>query len=141
MENDSITKVGIAVVEHEGRYLVGVRESSAPLGGLAEFPGGKCRPGESAAECAIRECAEETDLLVEIVEPLLNRRYDYPHGAVDLHFFLCAPANGMDADKLKGTFEWIELAALREREFPPANRPVIDRLVDRDQRPAQRGVT
>lgn len=48
-------RVGVAVVEQSGRFLVGVRESTAVLAGMAEFPGGKCLPGEAAMSCAVRD--------------------------------------------------------------------------------------
>ena len=136
MGEETITKVGIAVVEHRGRYLVGLRGDSAPLAGLAEFPGGKRRPSESAAECAVRECAEETGLRVRIVEPLLHCRYEYPHGLVDLSFFLCAPLEKEPIAERQGAFEWVAAAALHDLDFPPANGPVIDRLLERVARPA-----
>ena len=136
MGEETITKVGIAVVEHRGRYLVGLREDPVPLAGLAEFPGGKCRPSEPAAECAVRECAEETGLRVKIVEPLQHRRYEYPHGLVDLSFFLCEPLEKEPIAERHGAFEWVTTAALHDLDFPPANRPVIDRLLERVSRTA-----
>ena len=32
---------GIAIVEHDGRFLVGVRQADQVLAGKAEFPGGR----------------------------------------------------------------------------------------------------
>jgi 8-oxo-dGTP pyrophosphatase MutT (NUDIX family) len=57
---EAATRIGIAIVEHAGRFLVGVRGDGSPLSGKAEFPGGKCHENESPAECAVRECLEET---------------------------------------------------------------------------------
>ena len=53
-----IKRIGIAVVEHAGRYLVGIRGPDVPLAGYAEFPGGKCLPNESPEDCAVRECRD-----------------------------------------------------------------------------------
>ena len=44
-----LVRVGIAVVEHNKRYLVGVRGPTGPLAGYDEFPGGKCIANETAA--------------------------------------------------------------------------------------------
>ncbi len=123
--------IGIAVAEHAGRFLIGLRGDGGPLPGYAEFPGGKCRPGESPAACAVRECAEETGLRVDVVELLWNRPYDYPHAQVDLHFFLCRPADPCDVAERHGDFHWVPLAQLRELRFPPANEPVIALLTNR----------
>ena len=54
-----LVRVGIAVVEHDRKYLVGVRGPTGPLAGYDEFPGGKCIGYETAAACAVRECMEE----------------------------------------------------------------------------------
>lgn len=125
------TRIGIAVVVYDGRFLVGVRGEEGPLPGYAEFPGGKCHPNESPAACAIRECHEETGLRVDIARPLLSREYEYPHGTVDLYFFLCTPADGSDVSNIGGGFRWADTQELRALKFPPANEPVIDRLIDR----------
>ncbi|MFG0335817.1 MAG: (deoxy)nucleoside triphosphate pyrophosphohydrolase [Maioricimonas sp. JB049] len=124
------TRIGIAVVEREGRYLVGVRPPERPLAGMAEFPGGKCDPDESAAACAVRECLEETGLRVEIRELLQEQLHEYPHDVVHLHFFLCSLVSGEPLEA-NGTFRWCVLQELAELEFPEANEPVVQQLLDR----------
>ena len=44
--------IGIAVVEYQGRFLVGIRPPGASLAGFAEFPGGKCEEAEAPAAAA-----------------------------------------------------------------------------------------
>ena len=51
-------EIAIAVVEHEGRFLIGLRPPGAPLAGLWEFAGGKLEPGETPQMAAARECLE-----------------------------------------------------------------------------------
>ena len=135
------TPIGIAVVEHDGCYLVGVRSEDTELAGCDEFPGGKCRRGEPPQACAVRECLEETGLDVLPVRLLLNRKFDYPHGAVDLHFWLCRPARPNALDDLpagghgtSGGYRWVASAELAALKFPEANRPVIDILTQRAER-------
>lgn len=119
------TVIGIAVVEHRGMYLVGTRGPDAPLAGLAEFPGGKCRAGESPAECARRECREESGLDVEPVELLHNTRHDYPEVTVDLHFWRCRVADESAVAAEHTGFRWVPLAELSLLEFPAGNKEVI----------------
>jgi len=122
------TQIGIAVVEHRGRYLVGMRPADGPLGGCSEFPGGKCRPGETSGLCARRECLEETGLEVRAVDLLMHRTFTYPHGTFDLHFWLCHPAPRAEvADSHKG-YLWVPASELRSLQFPEANLPLIDVL-------------
>lgn len=125
------TSIGIAVVEHRGRYLVGLRSDSEHLAGLAEFPGGKCRAGETSGLCARRECLEETGLDVQPIDLLMRRTFTYPHGTFDLHFWLCRPAPRAEiADTHKG-YRWVPAAELSSLKFPEANGPLIEVLTAR----------
>lgn len=120
--------IGIAVVDQSGRYLVGVRPDDVALPGLCEFPGGKCRPGETPAECAVRECREETGLAVEPVASLATKRHRYPHGEVELHFWLCRPRRSADVAESHRGFTWVPAAELASLPFPEANAGVIELL-------------
>lgn len=128
------TRVGIAIVERRGRFLVGVRQSGQVLAGKAEFPGGKCEPEESSRECVVRECLEETGVHVVPVRLLDHAEHEYDHGRVDLEFWLCRVDRVRDAavavdDDPQGSFRWVEWSELESLDFPDANRRVIDRLM------------
>ncbi|MBL8833411.1 MAG: NUDIX hydrolase [Rhodospirillales bacterium] len=56
----------IAVVRHEGRFLL-VRRANPPDPGRWGFPGGKVEPGETVADAAVRELAEETGVRAEAI--------------------------------------------------------------------------
>ena len=133
-----MARIGIAVVEHRGRYLVGTRGLDGPLPGYAEFPGGKCEDDESPAQCAARECREETGLSVAAHETLLVRQFDYPHGTVELHFFRCTPiASGeLNLSPTNG-FRWVDRDALAALKFPSANAPMLDMLLQTRRKPNQ----
>ena len=122
------TPIGVAVVEHEGWYLVGIRNDDGPLAGYAEFPGGKCEPAEPPRECAIRECLEETGLLVEPVELLFQTTFEYPHGTVDLNFWQCRLTDPRDITDDHQGFRWIAAGALGDMNFPEANAPLLELL-------------
>jgi mutator protein MutT len=128
------TRIGIAVVEHAGCYLVGTRGPDVPLAGQAEFPGGKCLPGEDPAACACRECHEETGLDVQAERLLLRREFDYPHGSVDLHFWHCRPRRDADVLPRHGVFHWIPAGELAALPFPEANAPLVKLLIDSQTR-------
>ncbi|MFO1093498.1 MAG: (deoxy)nucleoside triphosphate pyrophosphohydrolase [Planctomycetaceae bacterium] len=123
--------IAVAIVAHADQVLVGVRGDDGPLPGFAEFPGGKCQPGEAPADGAVRECGEETGLRVEIVELLDRRTFDYPHGSVDLHFFLCRLADAREAVPRHRSFRWVAASELRNLNFPPANATVVELLATR----------
>jgi 8-oxo-dGTP diphosphatase len=126
---DEIQRVAIAVVEDRGRYLVGTRMPGEVLAGYAEFPGGKCRPDEAASTSAIRECREETGLDVIAVRRLFACRHTYPHGRLDIEFWLCRPiCSSQAALPIKRGYQWLPAQSLKPLRFPEANRGVIELL-------------
>lgn len=132
MTNDlPIARIGIAVVEQDNCFLVGVRPEGVPLAGYAEFPGGKCGPNEPPRECAVRECHEETGLEVIADELLMTCRHAYPHGDVELHFWRCQPMSSVGESLPTGTFRWTPRSLLNDLRFPDANAAVLKMLTTR----------
>ncbi|MBI1314065.1 NUDIX domain-containing protein [bacterium] len=121
------TRVGIAIVEHCGQFLVGIRGADQVLAGRAEFPGGKCEPGETAAACAVRECLEEAGVPVVATHPLDQTEHEYEHGRVALEFWLCRVAEPERSTPQNG-FRWISRNELAKLDFPEANRRVIEQI-------------
>ncbi|HEX4143053.1 MAG TPA: (deoxy)nucleoside triphosphate pyrophosphohydrolase [Pirellulales bacterium] len=118
--------IAIAVIEQEGRFLIGRRGPDVPLAGLWEFPGGKVEAGETPEQAAVRECREETGLSVVVVGLLERLVFSYPHGDVELHFFACRPAVADQTPAAR--FRWVKAADLLRYEFPAANAALVKRL-------------
>lgn len=128
MTDPAPKRIGIAVVEHRGRYLIGERGPNGPLPGYSEFPGGKCLPEESPQDCTIRECLEETHLAITVERLLLRTEYAYPHATVDLHFYLCHPADESAVQNRHDGFRWVDASELPELKLPEANAPLVGLL-------------
>ena len=122
-------KIGIAIVENQRRFLVGIRADDVPLAGYAEFPGGKCIDDESPVDCAVRECREESGLDVIAQEIIERCEFAYAHGLVNLHFVLCKPADLNDVRDHHEQFRWVPVEELKSLKFPEANVAVIELLV------------
>ncbi len=118
--------IAIAIVEHEGRYLVGKRSTGVPLAGMSEFPGGKILANETTEAALIRECQEETGLQVTTCRLIESRVHAYDHGTVHLSFFLCRVDSAEHAPK--PPFEWLSVDQLAICRFPAANEPIVRRL-------------
>lgn len=78
--------VAVAVVFHGGRVLAALREDGTPPW---VFPGGKIQPGESPADCAERECYEETGVVVSAREWLGGGLH--PATEVLVAYIACVP--------------------------------------------------
>lgn len=122
------TRIGVAIVEHRGRYLVGVRQPTQTLAGKAEFPGGKCLPEEFPADCAVRECREETSLEVIAREMIYAIEHQYSHDVVAIEFWLCELSAESSSEPLS-PFAWKSRELLSTLDFPAANDPVIALLL------------
>lgn len=133
MNAQTTNRIGIAVVESQRQFLIGVRDVSSSLAGCHEFPGGKCEPRESPSDCAVRECREETGLEVCAIEELLYVEHTYEHANVQLHFWLCQPAQNEPELSIQNHqgFRWIPVEQLPELQFPEANTPLIELLLQR----------
>ncbi len=118
--------IAVAIVEHEGRFLVGQRGDDAPLPGQHEFPGGKVESGETPAEAAVRECFEETNVRAKVNRRLAVVDHDYEHGPIRIHFYLCSlVSSGVTP---AAPFRWIPRSDLATCEFPEANASVFGQL-------------
>ena len=123
--------VAIVLVHRLGCYLVRLRPElpGSPMPGVWEFPGGKCDEGESPEEATARS-AEEGDGPGASRSSALRRviRHEYPHGAVELHYFDAETADGR-AEPAEGSgFRWVGAAELPGLVFPPANGPIVEEL-------------
>jgi 8-oxo-dGTP diphosphatase len=121
------TPIAIAVVEHEGRFLIGQRPAGAALAGYWEFPGGKIEQGETPEAAAVRECLEETGLVVEALFRYPTQIEEYEHGSVELYFVGCKVLT-QEFTKPRGPFSWVARQQLDDYPFPAGNLTVLQQL-------------
>jgi 8-oxo-dGTP diphosphatase len=118
--------IAIAVVEHAGQFLVGLRPAGVPLAGYWEFPGGKVRAGETPQQAAARECLEETGVHVTIGMSYPSVTHEYEHGTLEIHFFAAQPCHS--AQSPRPPFRWVRREELSALKFPPANAQLLKLL-------------
>ncbi len=123
--------VAIGLLLRNGRVLICQRSASDAFGGLWEFPGGKCRPGETPQICLTRELLEELQVQVQPGEALPSIEHDYPDLSVRLFPFLCEAIEGQPQALASQQLRWVSPAALRDHSFPAANAELIERVIRR----------
>jgi A/G-specific adenine glycosylase len=112
-------------VRDDGAVLVAQRNVEDMLGGLWEFPGGKCEEGESLSDCLVREMEEELDVIVEVGAPLTLVEHGYTHFRITLHAFWCRVCDRMPRCVDCAAIRWIQPEAMSV-----ADRKVVRALHD-----------
>ena len=122
-------RVAAALIELEGRYLITRRKKGVHLGGIWEFPGGKCEKGESFEACLQRELLEELGVEISSPQFFMAQDFEYPENMVKLKFFFCSILGGEPKPLGCDDLCWVKPEDLEEFEFPPADIPVLKQLV------------
>jgi mutator protein MutT len=120
--------VAIGVITRGERLLICHRLPDGPLGGMWEFPGGKCESGESPQEAIHRELREELGITVKLELAFPPIDHDYPTFSVTLHPFLCRHRDGEPRALACADMRWVLPDELRHYTFPPANDALVARL-------------
>ncbi len=116
----------LAVILRNGRIFIQQRPETGHLGGLWEFPGGKCRPGEKPENAVVRECREELGARVDILAKLAEVRHAYSHFKVHLYVFICRPGAGRI--RSGQPHAWVKVHDLDRYPFPGANHKFFPEL-------------
>ncbi|MCX6557021.1 MAG: A/G-specific adenine glycosylase [Candidatus Aminicenantes bacterium] len=119
-------RVALAVIIHQGKIFIQQRPEIGHLGGLWEFPGGKCRTGEKPERAVVRECQEELGVTVDVISKLGEVRHAYSHFKIVLHVFICKRLAGRA--RTRQPHAWIGIGELGKYPFPAANHKFFSSL-------------
>lgn len=119
-------RVAVAVIENgRGQILLTRRASDKHQGGLWEFPGGKCEPGEAITDALAREIREELAIEVTTATPLISIPYQYPDLHVLLEVFRVMAFDGAPQGAEGQPMQWVTPGQLNSIPLPAANRPIV----------------
>ena len=120
-----------ALIDADGRVLIGQRPEGKSMAGLWELPGGKIEAGERPENSLIRELKEELGITVkeECLAPLTFASHLYADFHLLMPLYVCRRwegiVTGQEAQKLK----WVRPHDLRNYPMPPADEPLIPHLL------------
>lgn len=120
--------VTAAVISDNGQVLIAQRPPEGMLGGLWEFPGGKQEPGETLAECLLREIREELGLEIAVGELLAMVKHSYTHFKITLYAFACRLIAGQPQALGVADWRWVTLDELETFPFPRTDQKIIAAL-------------
>ncbi len=119
-----------AVIERNGCVLLALRKAGGEQGLLWEFPGGKLIPGESPAQCLLREINEELNMHIEVNAILEVSSHCYnPEQQILLLAYLCRHLNGEGEALDCQDFRWVDPDEIENYNLAPADLPVLEKLL------------
>ena len=116
------------LIFRHGRLLITQRPPGSHLGGLWEFPGGKCEPGESDEQALTRELREELGVDVAVGDLIETVTHRYPTKTVCIRFHGCRLTSGDPAPLGCHDLRWVTGAELDHYDFPEADGQLLLRL-------------
>ena len=126
--SDWIHVVAGVLRDAQGNILLAQRPVDKHLGGLWEFPGGKCEENESAVDALSRELHEELGLTQIHSRPLIQVRHDYGDKKIFLDVYLVTDWQGEPVGKEGQPLAWVNLKEMERYDMPAADEPIIKSL-------------
>jgi 8-oxo-dGTP diphosphatase len=128
-----VIKVAAAVIEREGKILVGQRRKTDSHGLKWEFPGGKVERGESPSSALARELEEELGIQARIGPEVVRYTYQYPKRAsILLFFYRVTEFNGEPQSLAFERIVWAPPAELPSYDFLDGDVDFVRRLAAGD---------
>ncbi len=125
----TVIRVLAAVIEKDGKWLLGKRPPQKRHGGLWEFPGGKYEMGETTFDVAARELAEEMAVDVLRVGEILLRSGDL--GSTYIIEFTEVLIDGVPTALEHEAIGWFDLEEMKALELAPSDLMFSDFLRNR----------
>ncbi|MDQ7028995.1 MAG: A/G-specific adenine glycosylase [Ardenticatenia bacterium] len=113
----------------QGELLIAKRPPGKMLGGLWEFPGGKCRPDETLEACLRRELHEELGIEVAVGTLAARVEHGYSHFSITLHAFHCRHIGGTPQALHVAEWRWVHPEALHRFAWSAADLKVIEHVL------------
>ncbi len=118
------------IIGGDGRCLITQRRADQALPLQWEFPGGKVEPGEAPVAALARELREEIG-----VEVAVGRIWDvlfhaYPAFDLVMLVYACRIVDGEPRAVEVADLRWLPPGELPAWDILPADRPLVQRLVD-----------
>jgi len=121
--------IAAGLVWKEDELLIDRRREDAMLGGLWEFPGGKVKSGETAAQTVVREVREEVNVKIAVKDLFMTVNHQYSHFTITLHVYHCHYLSGHPKALGCSEWRWVKKEELPDYAFPRANGKIIEKLL------------
>ncbi|MFJ7173634.1 8-oxo-dGTP diphosphatase MutT [Citrobacter freundii] len=125
-----ILQIAVGIIRNQhNEIFITQRAANAHMANKLEFPGGKIEAGETPEQALIRELQEEVGITPTQSSLFEKLEYQFPDRHITLWFWLVESWEGEPWGKEGQPAQWIAQDALSAQDFPPANAPVIEKLI------------
>lgn len=122
--------VTAAIIEKNGRILIGKRKEGKHHAGKWEFPGGTLEEGETLEQCLKRELEEELAVDAQIGELYcIGEHVLTPEWTIRLFAYRVNRISGTLTPKEHEEIKWVRIKELADYEFPEADGPIVEKLI------------
>lgn len=118
-----------ALIQREGKVLVGQRPEGHSLAGVWEFPGGKIEPSETPEEALKRELKEELGIEADIGQLAFASTHNYGPTGIVLLFYHVQFWKGELRPVHHKELKWVAPQELGQWPLPEANRKILYRIL------------
>jgi 8-oxo-dGTP diphosphatase len=122
-------QVTAAIIFEGEKVLICRRSKDDELPLLWEFPGGKVEAGETLEQCIARECKEELDVDIIVLDEFGKTGYFHANHELCFTFFLAEISGGTLAANVHEQFRWVLPAELKDYTFCPADVEIVEKLM------------
>jgi 8-oxo-dGTP diphosphatase len=118
-----------ALIEKDGKLLIGQRKAGSRHEFKWEFPGGKVEHGESPRAALARELREELGIEATVGREITRYEFNYPKGASLLLIFLAVPRySGQLRNAIFERIQWERRENLPKYDFLDGDLDFVKRL-------------
>ena len=125
-----MVEVVAALIWDKDKFMICQRPAYKARGLLWEFVGGKVEPGETKEQALIRECKEELDILLSVVDVFMDVVHEYPDITVRLTLFNAIIAEGEPQKLEHNDIRWITPSEIPNYEFCPADEEILAKICE-----------
>ena len=123
-------RISVGIIRNPANQIfLTQRAADVHMANMWEFPGGKLEGNETPVQALVRELQEETGITATEYRLFEKQTHQFSDRMVELWFFLVENWEGKPCGKEGQPARWVDQQALNAAEFPAANAPVIEKLL------------
>ena len=125
-----VLQISVGIIRNsQHEIFITQRAADAHMANKLEFPGGKIEADETPEQALVRELQEEVGITPTQSSVFETLEYQFPDRHIALWCWLVERWEGEPWGKEGQPAQWIAQSALNVDDFPPANEPVIKKLI------------